>query len=128
MRKRRMRIAALLLSVVTAVTSFTIPSKPVTVEAAVSQSDATKTATSSGVIYADSRTDFRDESIYFTMVTRFYNGDESNDVQCWDGTQYNLNDPAWRGDFKGLIEKLDYIKALGFTAVWITPVVENISG
>ena len=81
-----------------------------------------------GVIFADSRTDFRDESIYFVMVTRYYNGDESNDVQCWDGTQYNLNDPAWRGDFKGLIEKLDYIKALGFTAIWITPVVENCSG
>ena len=80
------------------------------------------------VIFANSRTDFRDESIYFTMVTRFYNGDESNDVQCWDGSQYNLNDPAWRGDFKGLIEKLDYIKALGFTAIWITPVVENCSG
>ena len=43
-----------------------------------------------GVIYANSRTDFRDESIYFMIVTRFYNGDESNDVQCWDGTQYNL--------------------------------------
>ena len=80
------------------------------------------------VIFANSRTDFRDESIYFAMVTRYYNGDESNDVQCWDGTQYNLNDPAWRGDFKGLIEKLDYIKALGFTAIWITPVVENCSG
>lgn len=38
------------------------------------------------------------------------------------------DDPAWRGDFKGLIEKLDYIKALGFSAVWITPVVENASG
>ncbi len=80
------------------------------------------------VIFANSRTDFRDESIYFTMVTRYYNGDESNDVQCWDGTQYNLDDPAWRGDFKGLIEKLDYIKSLGFTAIWITPVVENCSG
>ena len=80
------------------------------------------------VIFANTRTDFRDESIYFVMITRFYNGDESNDVQCWDGTQYNLNDPAWRGDFKGLIERLDYIKALGFTALWITPVVENCSG
>ena len=29
---------------------------------------------------------------------------------------------------KGLIEKLDYIKSLGFTAIWITPVVENASG
>ena len=75
-----------------------------------------------------SRTDFRDESIYFVMTTRFYNGDPENDTQCWDAQNYNVGDPAWRGDFKGLIEKLDYIKALGFTAVWITPIVENASG
>ena len=75
-----------------------------------------------------SRTDFRDEQIYFVMTTRFYNGDPENDTQCWDAQSYNVGDPAWRGDFKGLIEKLDYIKALGFTAIWITPVVENASG
>ncbi|MFV0471926.1 MAG: alpha-amylase family glycosyl hydrolase [Paludibacteraceae bacterium] len=82
--------------------------------------------------FVGNRTDFRDESIYFVMTTRFYNGDKTNDVQCWDGKQYNEtatgSDPAWRGDFKGLIEKLDYIKALGFTAVWITPIVQNASG
>jgi glycosidase len=74
------------------------------------------------------RTDFRDETIYFVMTTRFYDGDPDNNTHCWDGKSLNQGDPAWRGDFKGLIEKLDYIKALGFTAVWITPVVENASG
>ena len=76
------------------------------------------------------RTDFRDETIYFAMTTRFYDGDPKNNVLCWDGVdnQKKHNDPAWRGDFKGLIEKLDYIKALGFTAIWITPVVQNASG
>ena len=74
------------------------------------------------------RTDFRDETIYFVMTTRFYDGDPTNNTQCWDNQERNYGDPAWRGDFKGLIEKLDYIKALGFTAVWITPVVENASG
>lgn len=78
--------------------------------------------------FVGNRDDFRDETIYFVMTTRFYDGDKSNNVQCWDGQQYNDGDPAWRGDFKGLIEKLDYIKALGFTAIWITPVVENASG
>lgn len=80
--------------------------------------------------YNGSRHDFRDESIYFLMTTRFYDGDESNNVHCWDGLSkgYNTDDPEWRGDFKGLIEKLDYIKALGFTAVWLTPVVKNASG
>ena len=73
-----------------------------------------------------SRTDFRDESIYFVMTTRFFDGDASNNTHCWDGN--NPGDPAWRGDFKGLIEKMDYIKALGFTAIWVTPIVENASG
>ena len=73
------------------------------------------------------RTDFRDETIYFAMTTRFYDGDPTNNTYCWDGV-LNVNDPEWRGDFKGLIDKLDYIKALGFTAVWITPIVENASG
>lgn len=72
--------------------------------------------------------DFRDETIYFVMTTRFYDGDSSNNVHCWDGKEKNGEDTPWRGDFKGLIEKLDYIKALGFTAVWITPVVKNASG
>lgn len=78
--------------------------------------------------FENNRTDFRDESIYFAMTTRFYDGDPSNNTQCWDAQNYNTGDPAWRGDFKGLIEKLDYIKALGFTAIWITPIVENASG
>lgn len=77
--------------------------------------------------YEGERTDFRDETIYFAITTRFYDGDASNNVDCWD-SKNDASDPAWRGDFKGLIEKLDYIKALGFTAVWITPVVENASG
>ena len=76
------------------------------------------------------RTDFREESIYFVITTRFYDGDSGNNVHCWDDKKANNpdSDPAWRGDFKGLIDKLDYIKALGFTAVWITPVVTNASG
>lgn len=85
-------------------------------------------ASSYGTIFSETRTDFRDESIYFVMTTRFYDGDVSNNTQCWDGQSYNTGDPAWRGDFKGLIEKLDYIKAMGFTAVWVTPIVENASG
>lgn len=76
--------------------------------------------------------DFRDETIYFLMTTRFYDGDPSNNEYCWDeGGDYlkiRDGDPAWRGDFKGLAEKLDYIKDLGFTSIWITPVVENASG
>lgn len=71
--------------------------------------------------------DFRDESIYFVLTTRFFDGDPSNNFH--DRDRLDLSDPTWRGDFKGLIEKLDYIHdTLGFTALWITPVVENRSG
>ena len=78
--------------------------------------------------YTGSRTDFRDESIYFAITTRFYDGDKSNNTHCWDSKNDSKEDPNWRGDFKGLIEKMDYIKALGFTSIWITPIVKNASG
>ena len=76
--------------------------------------------------------DFREQSIYFLMTARFYDGDSSNNRWCrsdMDGSSGNKanNDYPWRGDFKGLIEKLDYIKAMGFSAVWITPPVLNRS-
>ena len=81
-------------------------------------------------VFTSNRTDFRDESIYFMITTRFYDGDPKNNVLCWDNqaAQIETKDPCWRGDFQGVIDKLDYIKALGFTAIWITPVVQNASG
>ena len=74
--------------------------------------------------------DPREDTLYFVMTTRFYDGDTGNNVHCWDDHVANNpdSDPAWRGDFKGLADKLDYIKALGFNAIWVTPVVTNASG
>ena len=76
------------------------------------------------------RTDLREDSIYFVMTTRFFDGDKNNNVHCWDDSNAGNpdSDPAWRGDCKGLIQKLDYIKALGFSAIWLTPVVTNGGG
>lgn len=76
--------------------------------------------------------DFREETIYFVLTTRFYDGDPSNNFYCRDRIAFDAGgapcDPHWRGDFKGLIARLDYIAELGFTAIWITPPVENRSG
>ena len=69
------------------------------------------------------RWDPRQETIYFLLTARWFDGDAANTV----GDQWcsSDDDPSWRGDFKGLVEKMDYIKALGFTCIWITPVVQN---
>ncbi|RZT23233.1 alpha-amylase family glycosyl hydrolase [Fictibacillus sp. BK138] len=64
---------------------------------------------------------WKDETIYFIMVDRFHNGDKKNDFEV------DPSDPAayHGGDFKGITEKLDYLKNLGVTAIWMTPVVKN---
>lgn len=78
--------------------------------------------------------DFRKETIYFLLTTRFFDGDSTNNAPTeWCSyipgvSNPNITDPkdvTWRGDFKGLIQKLDYIKGMGFTAIWITPIVQN---
>ncbi|MEU9090596.1 carbohydrate binding domain-containing protein [Streptomyces sp. NPDC048428] len=75
-------------------------------------------------------TDPRKDPIYFVLTARFNDGDASNnrggsqDVKSGNAAN---NDPMFRGDFKGLVKKLDYIKGLGFSAIWITPVVLNRS-
>ncbi|WP_151770518.1 carbohydrate binding domain-containing protein [Streptomyces abyssomicinicus] len=75
-------------------------------------------------------TDPRKDPIYFVLTARFNDGDSSNNR---GGSQHERSgnaandDPMFRGDFKGLINKLDYIKGLGMSAVWITPVVLNRS-
>src|ERR1700678_3928594 len=67
------------------------------------------------------------QSIYQVITDRFYDGDPSNNDA--DG---NYNPSRSRGphggDFKGLEQKLDYIKALGATAIWISPIVLNTRG
>lgn len=64
--------------------------------------------------------------IYFIMTDRFNDGDDSNNQFA----DVNKNNPkAYHGgDLRGIISKLDYIKSLGATAIWITPVAENTLG
>lgn len=75
-------------------------------------------------------TDPRKDPIYFVLTARFNDGDSANNR---GGSQHEKSgnaandDPMFRGDFKGLVQKLDYVKGLGFSAIWITPVVLNRS-
>ncbi|MED3562113.1 alpha-amylase family glycosyl hydrolase [Bacillus xiapuensis] len=66
---------------------------------------------------------WQDESIYSIMIDRFNDGDTNlnKNVNTKDPNVYN------GGDFQGIIDKLDYIHDMGFTAVRLTPIFDNAS-
>ena len=66
--------------------------------------------------------------IYLLMPDRFSNGDTSNDFfSDMNDTGHDRNNPFDRhgGDLQGVNNHLDYLKDLGITSIWMTPVVEN---
>lgn len=69
--------------------------------------------------------DWRDQIIYFLMTDRFNDGDASNNDQGAGEYDPASNAKYNGGDLKGVQQKLDYIRGLGATAVWITPPVAN---
>lgn len=71
--------------------------------------------------------DWRDQFIYFLMLDRFNDGKdrppftpnitpdrEDRDGELWQG-----------GNLRGVLEKLDYIKGLGCTSIWLSPIFKN---
>ena len=86
--------------------------------------------------------DFREENVYFLLTDRFADGDSTNnniwgDEYLPNGTSdlYTFNESKTGvlsyyhgGDFKGIINNLDYIADMGFTAIWITPSVKQPEG
>lgn len=66
--------------------------------------------------------DWRDEVIYQVLVDRFANGDPNNDFQVREGFLARYQG----GDWRGMIQHLDYVKELGVTTLWISPVVKNV--
>ncbi|MFD7884208.1 pullulanase-type alpha-1,6-glucosidase [Streptomyces bauhiniae] len=71
------------------------------------------------------------EQFYFVMPDRFANGDRSNDRGGLTGSRLSTGyDPTDKGfyqggDLKGLTQRLDYIKGLGTTAIWLAPIFKN---
>ena len=80
---------------------------------------------------------FAQEAVYFVMTDRFVNGDPSNDQRDQGGAHRTFDIPLapcdgqvgnigyLGGDFRGLLDNAGYIRDLGFTAVWLTPIVDN---
>ncbi|MBL9169487.1 MAG: hypothetical protein JNN07_17230 [Verrucomicrobiales bacterium] len=72
--------------------------------------------------------EFRGETIYFIVVDRFHDALPQN-----AGARADLNDPShqswtkyWGGDLQGILDKLDYLQSLGVTALWLTPLFEQV--
>lgn len=80
---------------------------------------------------------FAKEAIYFIMTDRFVDGDPNNNYpdQGGDYPTFNIrldgpdgqhaNVGYMGGDFQGIVNNIDYLKDLGMTSVWLTPVVDN---
>jgi len=77
------------------------------------------------------RTPLTKERFYFVMADRFANGDPANDTGGLSGDRMVTGlDPTDKGfyhggDLAGLTERLDYIRGLGTTAIWLTPSFKN---
>lgn len=77
------------------------------------------------------RQDLTREQFYFVLPDRFANGDTSNDRGGLTGSRTQTGfDPTDKGfyqggDLKGLTQRLDYIKGLGTTAIWMAPIFKN---
>jgi len=81
---------------------------------------------------------FASEAIYFVLTDRFVNGDTTNDHRDQGGKNRTFDVPTpgapagetdnigyLGGDFKGIVDNAAYIRDMGFTSVWVTPIVDN---
>ena len=91
--------------------------------------------------YVGTTEPFAADAVYFVLTDRFVNGDPSNDQRDQGGQDPELRTfdrpvpgaPPGRsdnigylgGDFRGLLDNAQYIRDMGFGAVWITPIVDN---
>ncbi|MFM1541989.1 alpha-amylase family glycosyl hydrolase [Helcococcus ovis] len=79
------------------------------------------------ISFAESKIKWDEEIIYFILTDRFFDGDKSNN-ELYGKDSYDLNhlEAYHGGDFQGIIDKVSYLRELGITTLWITPVVKNI--
>jgi len=79
---------------------------------------------------------FAEEAVYFVLTDRFVDGDKSNNYEQQGGEHHSFNRPLITengeanigylgGDFKGIVDNAAYIKEMGFTSIWVSPIVDN---
>ncbi len=80
---------------------------------------------------------FAEQAVYFVVTDRFVDGDPSNNYPEQGGEHRSFDLPIAAdgdtlanlgylgGDLKGVLNYGDYIRDMGFSSVWITPIVDN---
>lgn len=66
--------------------------------------------------------DWDEARIYFALTDRFKDGDSTNN----ENVDKDHLEAYHGGDFRGMIDNLDYLQELGINTLWITPIVDNI--
>ena len=68
-----------------------------------------------------------EDVVYLIFPDRFVNGDTSNDFLANEKEEFEFGSLNGRhgGDIAGIISKLDYLKDLGVSTIWVTPLLEN---
>ncbi|KAL1962885.1 hypothetical protein VTN77DRAFT_9063 [Rasamsonia byssochlamydoides] len=72
-------------------------------------------------VLALSPAEWRKQSIYFLLTDRFGREDNSTTAACDVSERIYCG-----GSWQGIINHLDYIQGMGFTAIWISPVTEQL--
>jgi glycosidase len=67
------------------------------------------------------------DAVYLIMSDRFANGNSNNDstTETTEKADRNFDSGRHGGDIDGIINHLDYLQALGVTALWCTPMLED---
>ncbi len=80
---------------------------------------------------------FASEAVYFLMTDRFVDGDPGNNQVKQGGDNPTFEQALvskdgrrayvgyMGGDFKGILNNADYIKEMGFSSIWLTPIVDQ---
>jgi cyclomaltodextrin glucanotransferase len=91
-----------------------------------------------GPAAAEPTVDYRARTIYFIVADRFHphdapyvdpdHPDATNSLNCFEQacSQEDQWRRYWGGDIRGIIDKLDYLQRLGASAVWVTPLMDNV--
>ncbi|MDH3611761.1 MAG: alpha-amylase family glycosyl hydrolase [Gammaproteobacteria bacterium] len=91
-----------------------------------------------GAEYYGTLEPFASEAVYFVVTDRFVDGDPANNHEDQGGEELGTFDREIQieglppgnigylgGDFRGVLDNAAYIADMGFTALWMTPIVDN---